>query len=85
MRFLIWLVVGFAVVTWFMRLKAHVVNSARHGSEGANRKPRSAVPVAEAMLQCAHCGVHFPASEAFVDPDGAAYCSEDHRAQRTLR
>ncbi len=34
------------------------------------------------MLQCARCGVHFPASEALTDAGGAVYCSEEHRAQR---
>jgi uncharacterized protein len=29
------------------------------------------------MAQCAHCGVHFPASEA-VRADGHDYCSPGH-------
>jgi uncharacterized protein len=29
------------------------------------------------MAQCAHCGVHFPASEA-VRADGLDYCSPAH-------
>ncbi|MEZ5658761.1 MAG: PP0621 family protein [Burkholderiaceae bacterium] len=32
----------------------------------------------EAMLQCAHCGIYFPASEAFR-ARGQAYCSPEHR------
>jgi uncharacterized protein len=31
----------------------------------------------ETMTQCAHCGVHFPASEA-VHADGRDYCSPGH-------
>ncbi len=36
-------------------------------------------PVAEieSMTQCAHCGIHFPASEA-VRADGHDYCSPGH-------
>ncbi|OEZ94598.1 PP0621 family protein [Duganella phyllosphaerae] len=34
---------------------------------------------AETMLECAHCGVFFPASEA-VRFDGAIYCSKAHAA-----
>lgn len=32
---------------------------------------------AESMARCAHCGVHFPASEA-VRADGLDYCSPAH-------
>lgn len=32
---------------------------------------------AEAMLRCAHCGVHFPASEN-VPAGGRDYCSPGH-------
>jgi uncharacterized protein len=32
---------------------------------------------AEAMACCAHCGLHFPASEA-VRADGLDYCSPAH-------
>ena len=34
---------------------------------------------AETMLECAHCGVFFPAGEA-VRFDGAIYCSKAHAA-----
>jgi uncharacterized protein len=34
-------------------------------------------PQVETMTQCAHCGVHFPASEA-VRADGLDYCSPAH-------
>jgi uncharacterized protein len=41
--------------------------AARGADEGA----------AEAMACCAHCGLHFPASEA-VRADGLDYCSPAH-------
>ena len=34
-------------------------------------------PSAEAMACCAHCGLHFPASEA-VRADGLDYCCPQH-------
>ncbi|AIY43591.1 hypothetical protein LT85_4433 [Collimonas arenae] len=34
---------------------------------------------AEAMVACAHCGMHFPASEAIADASGAVFCSAEHR------
>jgi len=32
----------------------------------------------QAMLRCAHCGLHLPAADAVRGPDGAAYCSAAH-------
>jgi uncharacterized protein len=43
------------------------------------RAADTAVIEAETMLECAHCGVFFPASEA-VRFDGAIYCSKAHAA-----
>ncbi|KFI05878.1 PP0621 family protein [Massilia sp. BSC265] len=42
-------------------------------------QPRRQPPPAEieTMTQCAHCGIHFPASEA-VHADGHDYCSPGH-------
>lgn len=43
------------------------------------RAAETALVEAETMLECAHCGVFFPASEA-VRFDGAIYCSKAHAA-----
>jgi uncharacterized protein len=32
----------------------------------------------QAMVRCAHCGVHLPANDALSGPRGS-YCSADHR------
>lgn len=81
MKFLIWLVIAAAVVTWVLRVKSSLANAGRVGREKASRREK----LAESMLQCARCGVHFPASEALIDADGAAFCCEEHRAQREVR
>lgn len=31
------------------------------------------------MLECAHCGVHLPQTEALFDVGGRPYCSDAHR------
>jgi len=53
------------------------------GSAGAAaykaRAADTALVEAETMLECAQCGVFFPASEA-VRFDGAIYCSKAHAA-----
>lgn len=41
------------------------------------KSPRKPPQVPEAMLPCAHCGVHSPASRC-VMRDGKPYCSEEH-------
>lgn len=45
-------------------------------------RPSARDPVAEpgpqAMVRCAHCGVHVPRGEALLDQRGA-FCSEAHQ------
>lgn len=50
---------------------------ARRGSVGPGRPTRPTVD-AEAMVACAHCGVHLPRGDAVAD-GALAYCSEAHR------
>lgn len=47
---------------------------------GASRKVRPASSNAppQAMLRCAHCGLHLPAADAVAD-GALAYCSDTHR------
>jgi len=33
----------------------------------------------QAMLACAHCGVHLPQPDALMDAAGRPYCTEAHR------
>jgi uncharacterized protein len=42
------------------------------------QQPR-AIPKPQAMLRCAHCGVHVPAGDAVLGANGVAYCSAAHR------
>lgn len=43
------------------------------------RAPRRSPPHrAEAMVQCAHCGVHFLSADAVLD-GSRVFCSEAHR------
>lgn len=78
MRLLIWLVIGLAVVVWLKRFLASLAHQGQPtpgtAQSGAARQRQS-----EVMVQCAHCGVHFPASEALAGADGAVYCCAEHR------
>ena len=53
------------------------VSVSQRRQQGAKRRNR-ANREAEPMLQCAHCGVHVPSSEAVVSGT-RAYCSSAHR------
>ncbi|MGZ3158169.1 MAG: PP0621 family protein [Burkholderiaceae bacterium] len=70
MKFLIWAVIGYFVVSWFLRSRA--------GPKPVD-KPKPGNPHAETILQCAHCGLHVPASEAVITQSGDIFCCEDHR------
>jgi len=79
MKYLIWLVIALAVVVWLQRAKKSI-----SGTSGASSRPpgvrgpsrRQDQP--EAMVQCAHCGIHFPVSEAVSNSAGAVFCSVEH-------
>ncbi len=45
-----------------------------------NRKPRrdDAVPKSQAMVECAHCGLHLPSDDALLSGT-RVFCSEAHR------
>jgi uncharacterized protein len=64
--------VAVAVGLWLLFGRA-----SRRGSVGPGRRGRPAVD-AEAMVACAHCGVHLPRGDAVAD-GALVYCSEAHR------
>lgn len=73
-RILFWiLLVGLVVIAVRAKLKS------LHARQKPPHEPPPQQPVAEIenMTQCAHCGLHFPASEA-VHADGHDYCSPGH-------
>jgi uncharacterized protein len=69
MKFLV-VVLVIVVVLWLM--------SSRRGTLRSKRSaPKPALP--EAMVACAHCGVHLPRSEAVEGSDGRWFCGSAHR------
>jgi len=42
-------------------------------------KPSAPQPEAQAMVRCAHCGVHLPRDDALLDSTGRSFCGEAHR------
>lgn len=75
---LVLLVVG--VVLWMLLARSRGDGRSGQsdaGSTSARGKPRPTPP--QAMLACAHCGLHLPAGDAVLD-GSRIYCSEAHRA-----
>lgn len=73
-RILFWILliglVGFAI-------RAKLKALAARQQPPLHQQPPQPVAEIESMTQCAHCGIHFPASEA-VHADGHDYCSPGH-------
>ena len=75
-RILFWIALV-ALVVMAVRAKLRAL-SARNEASLREEPPRQAPPAQiETMTQCAHCGLHFPASEA-VHAGGHDYCSPGH-------
>jgi len=71
-RLLLWLALGL-LAWWALRPRKAV---SPPPSASRTRAPAPAAP--EAMVDCAHCGLHFPASEAIRD-GARLYCCSPHR------
>ena len=76
MKFLLLLVVVLAVL-WLLRSGSRRVAPPAAPSKAARDVPADAP--AEAIVACAHCGLHLPHSEA-LPGRGGVFCSEAHRA-----
>jgi len=74
-RLLFWLALVFLVIA-AIRSKLRQMSGPEQGG-AAPRRQAPAEPPLEKMLQCAHCGVHFPASEN-VPAAGRDYCCAAH-------
>lgn len=74
-----------ALVLWLLYSPGvrRLLRSLRSGAEteqpAPGPSPSSAPSRPTAMVPCAHCGVHLPASDAVVNETGQPYCSEAHR------
>lgn len=71
---LIVIAAAIALLVWLL------LGRSRRAEQGRGRSHRTsdAATAPEAMVACAHCGVHLPRSEATSDGSNA-YCSTAHR------
>lgn len=52
----------------------------RQGAKAGKAKGRNAPLQVESMVRCAHCGIHLPRSDAFLQHD-QTWCSKAHAEQ----
>lgn len=69
MKYLVLLLV-IVVVLWLFRSRPRAARPTRPADQGGKAP--------QAMIECAHCGVHLPRAEAVAGAQGL-YCSEAHR------
>lgn len=76
-KLLFWLVVIFAALL-VVRLIAYKTQAAKRPVSPPPAKPRFGTPSSnEAMVRCAHCGIHLPRSEAYMQ-QGQTWCCAEH-------
>ncbi len=76
LKFLL-LVVVVGVAVWMLTAKGRSNDRAKTGTPKAAPRRPPAGP--QAMVACAHCGVHLPQPDTVADAAGRPYCSESHR------
>jgi len=76
MRILFWIAL-IALIVFAVRSKLRAMAKKHGAAPNMQRGPAAAPTQIEAMAQCAHCGMYFPASES-VKADGLDYCSPGH-------
>lgn len=79
MKFLLWVLIGFAVVMWIWQMK-----KPQSGMRSTTPNPDENRST-EAMVQCIQCGTYVPVSEAIISKADKAFCSEDHSNQHAAR
>jgi uncharacterized protein len=67
-----------AIWLWRKNRREEMRDAQREKTARAQRQPAAPAPP-KAMLRCAHCGLHLPASDALAGPGDAVYCSVAHR------
>lgn len=67
-------IVVLALMWWFGKGRGGGASAPRQRKDAA-----SARPAAQAMVSCAHCGLHLPQPDAIEGEGGRHYCTAEHR------
>jgi uncharacterized protein len=80
-------VLWIAIWLWRKNRREEMRDALRERAAKAQRAPTPVGPP-KAMVRCAHCGLHLPATDAIAGPSNsgsAVYCSTAHRDAATAR
>lgn len=79
MKYLLVLVVVVVGLWLLLRARGGDGDDDGGGGDGPARRRRNPGRGPDAIVACAHCGVHVPEAEATHDREGRAFCSDAHR------
>ncbi len=74
MKFVVLLLVLVGAVAWMALARRRPPDPPQAPPPGDRR-----LESPQAMVACAHCGVHLPQADALLDAAGRPYCGEAHR------
>jgi len=78
-----------AIWLWRKNRREEMRDAMRDAMRERAAKAQQRVPTPpgppQAMVRCAHCGLHLPATDAISGPGGAVYCSAAHREAAAAR
>ncbi|MEB0055393.1 PP0621 family protein [Variovorax sp. LG9.2] len=78
MKYLLVFIVLFIAIWLFRKGQREEEREAARKTRPVPPKAPPTVGAPQAMLRCAQCGLHLPATDAIAGPDGV-YCSVAHR------
>jgi uncharacterized protein len=79
MKYLLVLAVLWVAIWLWRKNRREEMRDAQHEKAARAQRQPAAPAAPKAMLRCAHCGLHLPASDALGGPGDAVYCSAAHR------
>lgn len=84
---LVFAVLWIAIWLWRKNRREEMRDAMRERAAKAQPPQRASTQVGppQAMVRCAHCGLHLPATDAIAGPGGTVYCSTAHREAATVR
>ena len=72
-------VLWIAIWLWRKNRREEMRDAMRERAAKAQQRAPAQVAAPQAMVRCAHCGLHLPATDAIGGSGGTVYCSTAHR------
>jgi uncharacterized protein len=79
MKYLVLVAILAVVVGLMLGFKRKLPGKTQKPAQPPSPSPKASGNTPQAMLACAHCGVHLPQADASFDAAKRPYCSDAHR------